>query len=34
VPALRHTSAVIRYHQRRNAQAAESHKKQRHRCVL
>ena len=31
---VRHTSAVIRYHQKRNAQAAKSHKKQRHRCVL
>ncbi|VTR94343.1 Transposase OS=Blastopirellula marina DSM 3645 GN=DSM3645_28187 PE=4 SV=1: DDE_5 [Gemmata massiliana] len=31
---VRHTSDVIRYHQRRNAQAAKSHKKQRHKCVL
>ena len=34
VPEVRHTSDVIRYHQRRNAQAAKSHKKQRHKCVL
>ena len=34
VPEVRHTSAVIRYHQRRNAQAAKSHKKQRHRSVI
>ncbi len=34
VPEVRHSSAVIRYHQRRNAQAAKSHKKQRHRCVI
>jgi SRSO17 transposase len=34
VPEVRHTSEVIRYHQRRNAQAAKSHKKQRHRCVI
>ncbi len=34
VPEGRHTSDVIRYHQRRNAQAAKSHKKQRHKCVL
>jgi hypothetical protein len=34
VPGVRHTSEVIRYHQRRNAHAAKSHKKQRHRCVI
>ncbi len=34
VPEVRHTGNVIRYHQRRNAQAAKSHKKQRHKCVL
>ncbi|HUR53448.1 MAG TPA: hypothetical protein VMZ71_04930 [Gemmataceae bacterium] len=34
VPEGRHTRNVIRYHQRRNAQAAESHKKQRHRRVI
>jgi len=34
VPAVRHSSEVILYHQRRNAQAAKSHKKQRHRCVI
>ena len=33
-PEVRHASEVIRYHQRRNAQAAKSHKKQRHRSVL
>jgi SRSO17 transposase len=34
VPEVRHTGGVVRYHQRRNAQAAKSHKKQRHRCVI
>jgi uncharacterized C2H2 Zn-finger protein len=34
VPEVRHTSAVIRYHQRRNEQAAKSHKKERHRPVI
>jgi hypothetical protein len=34
VPEVRHTSEVIRYHQKRNTQAAKSHKKQRHRSVL
>ena len=34
VPEVQHTSEVIRYHQRRNIQAAKSHKKQRHRCVI
>jgi hypothetical protein len=34
VPEVRHASDVIRYHQWRNAQAAKSHKKQRHSCVL
>ncbi len=34
VPDVRHTSEVIRYHQRRNAQAAKSRKKQRLKCVL
>jgi hypothetical protein len=34
VPEVRHTGEVIRYHQRRNEQAATSHKKQPHRCVL
>jgi hypothetical protein len=29
-----HVGVVIRYHQRRNEQAARSHKKQRHRCVI
>ena len=29
-----HTAAVIRYHQRRNAAATKSHKKQRHKCVI
>ena len=31
---IRHTSEVIGYHQRRNAQAAKSHKKRRPACVL
>jgi hypothetical protein len=30
----RHTSDVICYHQKRNAQAAKSHKKQRHKSLL
>ena len=34
VPDVRHTGEVIRYHQRRTAQAAKSHKKQRHKWVL
>jgi len=34
VPFVSHTGAVIRYHQRRNEQAAKSHKKRRHRCVI
>ena len=34
VPEVRHTSNVICYHQRRNAQAAKSHKKQRHKCII
>src|SRR3954462_13505988 len=34
VPEVRHSSEVIQYHQRRNAQAAKSHKNQRHRCVI
>jgi hypothetical protein len=34
VPESRHAGEVIRYHQRRNAQAAKSHRKQRHRCIL
>ena len=34
VPEVRHTSDVIRYHQRRNAQAVKSRKRQRHRCVV
>ncbi|MBN9518322.1 hypothetical protein J0H58_07360 [bacterium] len=34
VPEVRHTSDLIRYYRKRNAQAAKSHKKQRHRCVL
>ena len=33
VPEVRHTSDVIRYHQKRNTRAAKSHKKQRHRAV-
>ncbi len=34
VPEVRHTSDVIRYHQKRNTQAAKSHKKQRHKCII
>jgi SRSO17 transposase len=34
VPDLLYIGEVIRYHQRRNAQAAKGHKKRRHRCVL
>ena len=34
IPDLRHASEVIGYHQRRNEQAAISHKKERHRCVI
>jgi hypothetical protein len=34
IPELRHTSEVIRYHQRRNKQAADSHKKRRRRCII
>ena len=34
VSEVRHTSEVIRYHQRRNARAAKSHQKERHRCVI
>ena len=34
VPERRHLSEMIRYHQRRNAQATQSHKKRRHRCSL
>jgi len=34
VGVTRHTSEVICYHQRRNAQAAESHKKQGPACVM
>jgi hypothetical protein len=34
IPEVRHTSNVICYHQKRNAQAAKSHKKQRHRSIL
>jgi hypothetical protein len=34
VPDLPHTGTVIRYHQRRNEQATNSHKKRRHRCVI
>jgi uncharacterized C2H2 Zn-finger protein len=33
-PETRHASNVICYHQRRNAQAAKSHKKQRNRSLL
>ena len=33
-PAVRHTGEVIRYHQRRNAQAAKSHQRERHRAVM
>jgi hypothetical protein len=29
-----HTGDVIRYQQRRNAAAAQAHKKKRHRCVI
>jgi hypothetical protein len=29
-----HISKILCYHQKRNAQAAKSHKKQRHRCVV
>ena len=29
-----YVGAVIRYHQRRNAEAARSHKKRRHRCII
>jgi hypothetical protein len=29
-----HVGAVIRCHQRRNEQAARSHRKRRHRCVI
>ncbi len=34
VGAIRHTSEVIGYHQRRNTQATKSHKKRRPACVL
>jgi SRSO17 transposase len=34
VPEARHTSAVIRYHQLRNARAAKAHKRKRRRCVF
>lgn len=34
VPEVRHTGDVIRCHQRRNARAAKSHKRRRHRCVI
>ena len=34
IPEVRHTSDVIRYHQRRNAQAVKSHQRQRHRRVV
>jgi hypothetical protein len=30
----RHVGTVIRYHQRRNEQAARSHKRRRHRCII
>ncbi|QDU19011.1 hypothetical protein ETAA1_09130 [Urbifossiella limnaea] len=33
VGVIRHTSEVLLYHQRRNAQAAKSHKKRRNACV-
>ncbi len=31
---LPHVGHVIRYHQRRNEQAARSHRKRRHRCII
>jgi hypothetical protein len=34
VPWVKHLSAVIGYHQRRNEQATKSHKEQRRRCVI
>lgn len=34
IPDVQHLRAVICYHQRRNAQATKSHKKQRRRCVI
>jgi hypothetical protein len=34
VREVQHTSEIIRYHQRRTKQAAPSHKKRRHRCVI
>jgi SRSO17 transposase len=34
IPEMRHASEVIQYHRRRNAQAAKSHKKRRHKCIL
>jgi hypothetical protein len=34
VPETRHTSDVIGYHQRRNAEATRCHKKRRHRCII
>ena len=33
-PEPAHVGMVIRYHQRRNEQAARSHKKRRHRCII
>lgn len=32
-PGIRHTSEVIRYHQKRNKAATKSHKKRRHKCL-
>jgi hypothetical protein len=34
VPDLPHVGEVIRYHQRRNAQATRSHKKRPHKCII
>lgn len=34
VPVVRHTSQVIRYHQRRNAQSAKSYPRERYRTVI
>ena len=34
LPDVQHLRAILCYHQRRNAQATKSHKKQRRRCVI
>jgi hypothetical protein len=34
IPEVRHASDVIRYHQKRNTQAAKAHKKQRHKRII